>query len=80
MDRTRNIPVDVRKHPAPEGALRQVSLTLHLVLNLLSESTQHQKVHEGTYRHVPGHSMPIFTLVRQNLDILPSRASSRSRP
>lgn len=59
----------VRKHPAPEDALRQV---LHEVplLSPWSESTQHQKVHEGIYRRAPAHRMPIFTLVRQNLDIL----------
>ena len=28
---------------------------------LSSESTQHQKVHEGIYRHVPGDRMPIFS-------------------
>ena len=35
----------VRKHPAPEGALRQKSEIPNVILNIESESTQHQKVH-----------------------------------
>ena len=37
-------PVPVRKHPAPEGALRHVFI-LQLPFLVVSESTQHQKVH-----------------------------------
>ena len=35
----------VRKHPAPEGALRHLNNTGLLRRYLQSESTQHQKVH-----------------------------------
>ena len=70
----------VRKHSAPEGALRRQVGDDALTPDDQSESTQHHKVHEGIYRHVPGHRTPIFTLVRQNLDILSSSPSSRSRP
>ena len=64
---------------APEGALRpDVRLDVHP--DRPPERAPRQKVHEGIYRRAPAHRMPIFTLVRQNLDILPFRASSRSRP
>ena len=69
----------VRKHPAPEGALRRDVLG-HLSPCLTSESTPHHKVHGGIYRRAPGHRMPIFGFVRQHLDILSSRTSSRSHP
>ena len=68
-----------RRHPAPEGALRPEQVPVEIPF-VRSESTQPQKAHEGIYRHVPGDRMPIFSLARQNLDILSSRASSRSRP
>ena len=71
--------IAVRKHPAPQGALRPKRATVPMSSGSPPENTQHQKVHEGIYRHVLGHRMPIFTLVRQNLDILSSRPSSRSR-
>ena len=35
----------VRKHPAPEGALRQETTIVTVQGDVLSESTQHQKVH-----------------------------------
>ena len=75
------VPLDVpERNLAPEGALRPESPLRPCWRSLSSESIQHQKVHEGIYRHVPGDRMPIFSLARQNLDILSSRASSRSRP
>ena len=37
--------VEVRKHPAPEGALRLTTDTIMRVMSVSSESTQHQKVH-----------------------------------
>ena len=75
------VPLDVpERNLAPEGALRPESPLRPCWRSLSSESIQHQKVHEGIYRHAPGHRMPIFTLVRQHLDILPSRPSSRSHP
>ena len=79
---TRQVPelgLVVRRHPAPEGALRPEQVPVEIPF-VRSESTQPQKAHEGIYRHVPGDRMPIFSLARQNLDILSSRASSRSRP
>ena len=35
----------VRKHPAPEGALRLIVGVVNSGIDLKSESTQHQKVH-----------------------------------
>ena len=35
----------VRKHPAPEGALRRLEAVPWLEADCESESTQHQKVH-----------------------------------
>ena len=37
--------VDVRKHPAPQGALRLPLGDVVVSLDLRSESTQHHKVH-----------------------------------
>ena len=38
-------PVSVRKHRAPKGALRQVTLCSEANAKIVSESTERQKVH-----------------------------------